>query len=275
MSGTPDPTGLQTLFGYMVAISPLAPILALLVSLMLLRKYRDAVLRSMRVRTDPLATTPTHSGVAAAPSQYARVVDHYDSIITRTPAEALYTEYFRGPWRVAAVYAVAGSCFALTLAMFYCLGLFLNGHLGEQLDTVGFAVWGLLWNVSIFAWPTVIMLHLVAATSWRAKLTVVFVYLLLLISVLTASMGLAVARGSTLSWEYAVASLGRLVRNWVEWNIVPTILLGIFLNRRIRAVGPLVLVFMLFLAIGTRRPLRAKGQRVTGNRGSPPMLQGS
>ncbi len=38
---------------------------------------------------------------------------------------------------------------------------------------------------------------------------------------------------------------GQLIYLWLELNAIPTVLLLIFLNRRIRAVGPLVLVFMI------------------------------
>jgi hypothetical protein len=44
--------------------------------------------------------------------------------------------------------------------------------------------------------------------------------------------------------------VGQLLYLWLDLNVIPTVLLVIFLNRRIRAVGPLLLVFMIFGVTG-------------------------
>ena len=44
--------------------------------------------------------------------------------------------------------------------------------------------------------------------------------------------------------------VGQLLYLWLDFNAIPTVLLLIFLNRRIRAVGPLVLVFMIIGVTG-------------------------
>ena len=53
------------------------------------------------------------------------------------------------------------------------------------------------------------------------------------------------AVGAVLLSRNAGLPAGQLIYLWLEMNAIPTIPLLIFLNRRIRAVGPLVLVFMI------------------------------
>ena len=45
-------------------------------------------------------------------------------------------------------------------------------------------------------------------------------------------------------------SIGQLLYLWLDFNAPPTVLLAIFLNRRIRALGPMVLVFMILGVTG-------------------------
>jgi hypothetical protein len=91
----------------------------------------------------------------------------------------------------------------------------------------------------LYAWPVVLTVNLVAATTWRARLATASVYFLVL-----AALGLVgVALSPTFSW-------GLVVELWIVTNLPATVLLLAFLNRRVRAVGPLVLIFMILAVLG-------------------------
>jgi hypothetical protein len=89
------------------------------------------------------------------------------------------------------------------------------------------------------AWPAVIAIDLVARLSRRAKLIAAMVYFL--IGGIVGAISLA---------KSPALSIGQLLYLWLDFNAPPTVLLAIFLNRRIRALGPMVLVFMILGVTG-------------------------
>ncbi len=91
----------------------------------------------------------------------------------------------------------------------------------------------------IFTWPVVLTVNIVAAATRRGKLATGVVYFVVL-AVLGA---IAVAQSRALSW-------GQFLVLWALLNLPATILLLAFLHRRVRAVGPLLVTFMLFAALG-------------------------
>ena len=90
-----------------------------------------------------------------------------------------------------------------------------------------------------YAWPTVVTVLLVAAATWRARLTVFAMYFLTIAVLGTISLIL----NSSFDWT-------RIVLLWFFTNLPSSLLLLIFLNRRLQAVGPLVLTFMIFAVAG-------------------------
>lgn len=96
----------------------------------------------------------------------------------------------------------------------------------------------------IYVWPVVLTVNIVATTSWRTKLLTSSLYILFLAVI----SGIAVVRSPTSSWNDVLVL-------WEISNLIPTVLLIGFLNRSVRAVGPLVLIFMvLAIAGGTIAP---------------------
>src|SRR5205085_10855190 len=91
----------------------------------------------------------------------------------------------------------------------------------------------------IYAWPIVLTINIVAAATLRAKAATVFVYFAVL-AVIAIAMNLV---SSEPSWT-AHATL------WVLYDVPASLILLAFLNRRIRAVGPLVLIFLMMSAFG-------------------------
>jgi hypothetical protein len=130
--------------------------------------------------------------------------------------------------RAAAIYALAGVCYALVMTAAFLAA--------AQLALLPLRFLLVLW---LYAWPVVLTVNLVAASTWRARLATASVYFLVL-----ATIGLVgVALSPTFSW-------GLLVELWIVTNLPATVLLLAFLNRRVRAVGPLVLIFMILAILG-------------------------
>ena len=139
--------------------------------------------------------------------------------------KALYTEVLHAPWRTAAIYLAAGAWYALTMAVGFLAA--------TEHKLASLRILLLFW---VFAWPMVLTVNLVVAATRRTKLVTVIVYFVILAAVFE------VVRSPHARWSQL--PLVCLI------NLLPTILLLTFLNRRIRAVGPLVLIFMLFAVMG-------------------------
>jgi hypothetical protein len=225
--------------GQLVAILLLATAFTLPVSMGLLRLYRRAVLRSMRARADsreiesPETFAPPNGPTQTAPDLV--VLDHASSIAVGPAAEGIYSRLRRDPWRAAAIYAVAGFCFAAVMAAAFLI-------------PIGFSPFRYLSIFWTFAWPVVLTVNLVAAATWRARLATASFYFLVF-AVLGA---ITLIRSPDSSW-------GQLIALWLIINLPATVLLLVFLNRRIRAVGPLVLAFMTLAVAGSQLVLSIVG----------------
>jgi hypothetical protein len=188
-------------------------------SLMLVWMYRRAVRAAMK-STSPRRGPGPGAGVSAAPSTAGdseqltvRVLDRHSSF-HGTP---LVAAMFRARWVAAAVYVVAGACFALVMSF---------GSLAAdgQVSSTG-RVAMLFW---IYFWPTILVINLVSAIHDRARVTLVAAYF-------TVLALLAVALGDS-----SDASVGGLLLAWLILSGPATFLLAAFMIRRVRAVGPLV-----------------------------------
>jgi hypothetical protein len=236
MNTTYDPMTVA-LTGQLTMILLFAPTLALLASLGLLRLYRRSVLRSMSARagspqtTQPEVPSPPGRPVQGEPdaTTFEREPERVSPVADGAPAEVLYAGAMREPWRAAAVYAVAGSCYALVMAAAFLAA-----------TGIGFLPLRLLFLAWTFAWPVVLTVNLVAAATLRARLATASVYFLGL-AVLGA---IAISRSPAFDW-------GQVLVLWLVNNLLATVLLLAFLNRRVRAVGPLVLIFTIFAVAGS------------------------
>jgi hypothetical protein len=145
--------------------------------------------------------------------------------VTGLQAEALWA-----PWRTAAVYVAAGCSYALVMAL---------ARLAIP-PAKGFHPIVMLFLLVVFGWPAVLTVNLVAATNTRARIMTVFVYLVLLAA--------ASAAASTVpGLQFTPDSIAT---GWFAANVPASLLLLTFLSRRVRAVGPLVLIFMLVVVAG-------------------------
>ena len=214
--------------GFILAISAVS---ALIFSYLLLRLYRRTVIKSMRRRSRSeilelvgfLPPEPEHKP-NDAPLSFDSVTR--DKQALNRNASTIYRRATRRRWLIAFIHAVAGCCFAATMT-----AAFLTSRKMAFLSFLS-----LTW---VNAWPIVVAVDLAIALSRRGRIVTASAYFLIgaiiVVFALAKNLGLPI---------------GQLLYVWLGSNAPATLLLFIFLNRRIRAVGPLVLVFMVLSVTG-------------------------
>jgi hypothetical protein len=216
------------------------------VSLVLLWLYRRAVLRSMSAEAGT-AAAPADEGTGAAigrPALQTRLidaatVDAVDPPLYRYARDALVS--------ATTVYVVAGLAYALVLTSAW---LWFTSK-------DGFVLTRFLWLLSCYAWPTALAVGMLAAVSRGQRMLVALAYFTMLFAV--AILGLV---------RNAELTFGQLVTFWAVTNAPASLLLLAFLHRRVRAVGPLVLSFMVTAVIGSQVLLSAVASGEAGLRGA-------
>ena len=221
--------------GFVLLILIIAVPLALLVSTALLSLYRRVVLRAMRTRAHVEMPEPLPLERPALPHEPAQtpldivVVDSASTIQRSSATEKLYADLLRGPWRAATIYAIAGLCYALVTTIIFVTATRSGFHL------LGFLI--IFWY---YAWPVVVTICLVAATTWRSRLIIFTIYFLTIV-VLGA---MTLVNNSLSNWV-------EIILLWFLTNFPAALLLLLFLNQRFQAAGPLVLTFMIFAVTGS------------------------
>ena len=221
------------LTGQLPFIIVVATILAFVTSFLLLRVYRRRVIKSMGRRSSSvlleskgyLPPEPEHKPNDAPLSFH--FVDRGQAA-SRGDAEKLFRSARRRRWINALVHTLAGACFAATMtAAFLSAG---------KMDFVPFRFAYLTW---INIWPALIAIDLIVGASRRSGLCGLIGYF----ASGAIIAAIVLAKNPTLP-------VGQLLYLWLDLNGIPTVLLLIFLNRRIRALGPLLLVFMTIAVTG-------------------------
>jgi hypothetical protein len=209
--------------------------LAFPISFALIRLYRHTVLETMvRVGAKrgsappPLETrqpAPIERGARPQPT----ILEGAPKIGRGSVADALCNDASFAPWRAAAVYGAAGAAYAVVMTACY--------HGAKGIPPVPMRCLFLFW---IYAWPVVLAVNLVAASTRRAKLAAVGSY-----CVVFGLIGaVALARNRTLT-------VGQISYVWLWMNLPATLLLLGSLHRSVRAVGPLVVAFVTLAVTGT------------------------
>src|SRR5215471_12231414 len=214
--------------------------LAVSASLLLMRLYRNAVQKRMSSFGRETTPGPARTLVHRTPSSaiQIRTLDSTSSPVRPDMISRAYRRAMQRPWQTAAVYTAAGTCYALIVT----IGWLAATHDRAVVWTkVAFLFW-------LYFWPTVIAVVLVAAYNptrhWRlfAAYFVVLLALSGIALVLTPDMG-----------------IGQLLLLWIIVNGLPTIIILAFLLQPIRAVGPLVLAFVITVSLGLWIPFRNEG----------------
>jgi hypothetical protein len=224
----------RNLSGVILLVLLIALPLAFLASIALLRLYRRAVIRGMRKHMNIEQEEPLIQETSALSQEPVNTVlnimvhDSSADKMTKPAANGLYSDLLQAPWRAAAIYVVAGVCYALVLTIVFLSATGNNFHLLSFLM--------LFWY---YAWPVVVTICLVAAGTWRTRFVIALIYFLSLLPFLA----LTLFTNSSVGW-------GQIVVLWLLTNFIALVVLLAFLNRRIRAVGPLVLTFMIIAVTG-------------------------
>ena len=219
----------QMLPGQITFILGAAALLAFPISFLLLRLYRRAVLKSMERKiggTEDLFQVPETPSVPpsqpSAPLQIISLQEH-EKVTLSPEAQSHYNGARRSPWQAAAVYALGGVCYALVMAVAMQLAWKTTLSPGR-----------LAMLASIFVWPLFLTLILVVGSTPRLKLLLVLAYFIGYIILGAVN----VARNP----EFTFREVFQL---WLIFNAIPTALVLAYLTRKIRAVGPLVLTFLV------------------------------
>ncbi len=198
-----------------------APLCALLLGL-----YRRAVIRGMAQQAGLGVGPPNPQvGPALGPLELQRLNTETTAIDSALSRHARWL-----PWRSAAIYLAAGLVYALIMSAAF-------------LSSSQLAWLPLRTSVLVLAhlWPALLAVMWVAAydTRHRGWLLGAYFSLFLLLSIAGSQEG------------PAAAALSALLL-WGSTNALPTALATAFMWRRIRAVGPLVLTFMLLSLLGSQ-----------------------
>jgi len=228
---TTDPATLA-LTGMLPAVLIGAAALAFVVSLLLLKLYRRAVLRSMNERGSG-GSPPSPEPTGTPPEATLTVEQFAINKETVASGDAL-REALTAPWRAALIYAGAGAAFAAIMT-----GAWLLATRDATLSATKLLL--LFWT---YFWPAALTANLVAGSTRAARIQVFLAYFAVMLAVIVW----ALARNPQMGWH-------ELPVFWLITNGPPTVLAYAFLARPIRAVGPLVLSFMFLAGIGSQLAL--------------------
>ncbi len=200
------------------------------VSLALLALYRRAVVRAMAASGGGAAATPPAGDVrTAAPRERLKLEE---VAADGVPAAAARAAIRHSLLTATAIYVLAGFAYALVLGAAWMIFTLADG---------GFVLPRFLWLLSCYAWPTALAVGLLVAVNRAQRLAVAAAYFAMLLAVV--SYGLA---------RNAELTVGQLATFWLITNAPATVLLLAYLHRRVRAVGPLVLAFMVVAVTGSQ-----------------------
>jgi hypothetical protein len=220
----------------------LAGALTLVLGLVLLVLYRRAVARLMRLssRSASVADVVPSDRQPAAPAVplAIEILDAGPASGGRRPLSPTFRGARAAMARAAGVYALGGGVFA-------AIGTLL--HLGfGTFGVLPMRVFVWFW---VLAWPTVVTLALLWGPDRRRQATILAAYLGALV---LAGLYLEFATDTGVLEPAPGVRLPAVLQPLFLWGLLaaPGAFLLLFLNRRVRAIGPVLLAFMIVAAFG-------------------------
>jgi hypothetical protein len=195
-------------------------------SAVLLWLYRRAVLRAMNQSRGGLPVATTAANVDAPPKRLRFV----SLGVNAAPPATLPS-----PWGGAGVYLAGGAAYAFIVAAALVFLAFRDRQF--EPTKVGMMF---LWSFWIYYWPAMLAVILVAGEDRARKIWVVLGYFAVYVAL--TIVGFA---GSLINSIWS-----KVAQIWIYQNGPATVLFYLFLRRRIRSVGPLVLLFANIALLG-------------------------
>ena len=225
MSESADPVTLA-LTGVLPAGLIAGALLSYPLSRLLLGMYQRSIARSMAQRGGE-GSSAKRPAVSAAgpPTHQLQVLDARSSTQEAAPV-------LNASWRAAIVYAVAGSAFAAVMT-----AAWLVATRDESMPLAKLLL--LFWS---YFWPAILTVNLASGLRHHHRVFVAAYF-----GIYAVLVAIALARNPSMRWH-------ELPLFWLLTNGPPTLLLGAFVARRIRAVGPMVLAFTIIAVIGSQVP---------------------
>ena len=225
--------------GMMFFIFLLALAVSFPVSFALILFYRRAVLKSMNAQTD----SPPQQRSENADSSTARVspenpapalplITIYEgtsSIPLDAKAATLFGKMRFARWQAAAIYTLAGIGFALVMMLAFLY------------DLDGFFPLRVVLMTAIYAFPMVLVINIVAEPRRAGKFLTGAIYFFILASMYFAALAL--------NLKLPLLSIAYL---FLLMNLPGVIFLQVIMWRKIRAVAPLVLIFVSVAVSGAQ-----------------------
>ncbi len=228
MSEAYDPITIA-LTGQLAFVVIASSLLAFLLSLACLAVYKRAVSKAMLRRafaSDVHQTQRPTTDSAGIPMPGHSQHQHFEWI---AQSERRFSKLFlvqssaASTLEAALVFGIAGILFSAVMS----LAFFRSSKIEPN-----WASFSAL--MVLYLWPAALTTIIVAAQTRRTKLAILALYFL----VFTLINAIAISSSPTLRIDH-------IIFYWAAYSVPPSLLLIIFLNRRIRAVGPLVLTFMI------------------------------
>ncbi len=209
--------------------------ITLVAGAVLIRLYRRAVDRAMRAPGQAPAEPPPPAPRAGAPPPLEFQIEELSGARGAGGADLARTTR-RSFACAAAVYAGAGLVHAAVATVL----LFLFAGLDFYPWRTGVVFWA-------HAWPVVLVLNLARGPDRRWQVATIALYFLVLVL-----LGLGVTASGVQPLAVGGVVLPALLQPLFLWLITaaPGVFLLVFLNRRIRSIGPLLLVMMLIAVLG-------------------------
>ena len=236
--------GETALTGMLPFVFFVGAVMAFPLSLFLLKRYKAAVLKTM---TASGGAAPVAGGVpeGKTPAGSTGVLETVMIDASSSPAvsdsgEAMYSQVAGAPWATVRAYAAGGAAYAFVLG-------------AAQLIADGsFSLLRLVALTYIYSWPIVIAINLIAPSTRQMKIRSFGGYFagLLVISILAASVSTNL-------------SIFGLFIAWGLFSLPTTILVLAFLQRRVRAVGVMVLAFTVIALVGANVALSIVGSNAS------------
>ncbi len=214
----------EVLTGFVPLVALITLPLTLLISWILLRFYRWSVIRLMSSisMSDTAPTPKTHGSPPSSPLKLH--VNTSSSASLFSPAvKSLYSKLRRKPWQISLVYLAAGTICIL----FVTVGFLISDQTEILPLPFTFAFLAYIWPIVPTFWVT-------AADRFQIQILITGIYALIFLTL-----------GAIITITSSTFKLGMIIILWDTINSHATIALLIVLNRRVRAIAPLVLITLI------------------------------